>query len=137
MNLILAISSLFHGIIIAISTNEKPYASKTNPCLVYLTQLGVISSLWNHGTTNRYAVIADRIIMCAAFIYYLKKTRSHEMHTYNRRLVQQTAIMYLYAKYNYPQYIHTIFHIWTHMNATYTYWRILVVEDKICRSVTA
>lgn len=133
MNLFLAISSLFHGIIILYSTKEKHIAFANNKSLVYLTYLGIITSIWNHSTTNKYALLVDRTLMYISFCYYLKKTYSHEMHIYNQRMVYQNAFMYLYAKCNSADYIQTILHIWTHMNVTYTYWRILVIEEKIHR----
>lgn len=134
MNIVLCLSSLFHGIIIFFSTKEKYIASIHNTHLVCITYASVISSICNHSTTNIYALWIDTTLFYLAFIFYLAKTIVHTEHIYNQRLVIQTASIYAFAKYHdYP--IQTIFHVFTHINATYTYWRILVIEEKRIRQV--
>jgi hypothetical protein len=136
MNIICCISSIFHGFIIHQSTKEKYLAHINNTGLVILTYFGVLSSVIKHGTSLEIAIQMDRLLMVLALCVYFTKTLSHIEHKYNQRLVLQTATMYLYSKYGHPPPIQTVIHIFTHINASYTYWRILTVEEKRIRTIS-
>jgi hypothetical protein len=110
MNQRLFTSALLYGIIILFVLLCAP---PTNHTLIIVIIAGIITSLWNHGTTSHAARISDRLVMAvgAVFLLYLSVNLEQMMSRFLTTLMLLAAIgFYLTAKATATDEHHLIAH---------------------------
>ena len=101
MNDKLLLSSIICGIIIL----SFKYTVLTLPIII--TYIGIITSILNHGLTNKYYKWLDRLMMFIISIIYFSNTNDNKI----KALVAITVSLYLLGKKYKNDNLHMISHI--------------------------
>lgn len=123
MNSCLLLSSIICGLIICLIIYKKYNIKFNNIYILYI--IGIITSIFNHGTSNYYCKYIDRLIITIIIIYLYWLFNNF----FIRGLLISAVFYYLISKLNYLSYIKNYLHIFSHIISILILYQIHIINE--------